>query len=271
MLSRFNDINVCFTDIFSRSVAEGSVVSLFCKNDGRVIWEKCSDRGRSIILRAEGGEITKYKPDPENRYSVMGDLSLSIKSLSVSDSGIYCCNGSAVENLIVIPTTPSSAEIFRRSEAEGSGVALACGKNDGRVIWEKCTDRGRSSILRAEGGEITKYKPDPENRYSVVSDLSLSIKNLSVSDSGIYCCNIDPVVNLTVIPASPSSSGEYHYGQCSMDNVHHPLHSTITRQRSSFSGRLLSQSCSTDRLRKSFVPQAIRLFNSSQHSKLKTL
>ncbi|KAI4905543.1 hypothetical protein NFI96_004605 [Prochilodus magdalenae] len=52
-----------------------------------------------------------------------------------------------------------------------------------------------------------------------------------------------------------------------MDNVHHPLHSTIIRQRSSFSGRLLSQSCSTDRLRKSFVPQAIRLFNSSQYSK----
>ncbi|KAI4888196.1 hypothetical protein NFI96_018638, partial [Prochilodus magdalenae] len=48
-----------------------------------------------------------------------------------------------------------------------------------------------------------------------------------------------------------------------MDNVHHPLHTTIIRQRSSFSGRLLSQSCSTDRLRKSFVPQAIRLFNSS--------
>ncbi|KAI4884426.1 hypothetical protein NFI96_009490 [Prochilodus magdalenae] len=43
-----------------------------------------------------------------------------------------------------------------------------------------------------------------------------------------------------------------------MDNVHHPLHTTIIRQRSSFSGRLLSQSCSTDRLRKSFV-------NSSQN------
>ncbi|KAI4902349.1 hypothetical protein NFI96_003952 [Prochilodus magdalenae] len=52
-----------------------------------------------------------------------------------------------------------------------------------------------------------------------------------------------------------------------MDNVHHPLHSTIIRRRSSFSGRLLSQSCSTDRLRKSFVPQAIRLFNSSQYSR----
>ncbi|KAI4894025.1 hypothetical protein NFI96_002879 [Prochilodus magdalenae] len=52
-----------------------------------------------------------------------------------------------------------------------------------------------------------------------------------------------------------------------MDNVHHPLHTTIIRQRSSFSGRLLSQSCSTDRLRRSSVPQAIRLFSSSQYSK----
>lgn len=52
---------------------------------------------------------------------------------------------------------------------------------------------------------------------------------------------------------------------CILDNADHPLHSTIIRQRSVFSDRLLSLSCSTDRLRKSFVPQAIRLFNSSSH------
>ncbi|XP_060770815.1 uncharacterized protein LOC132881852 [Neoarius graeffei] len=56
-----------------------------------------------------------------------------------------------------------------------------------------------------------------------------------------------------------------------MDNVHHPLHSAIIRQKSSFSGRLLSLPCTTDRFRKSFVPQAIRLFNSSRLSKNKTL
>lgn len=37
-------------------------------------------------------------------------------------------------------------------------------------------------------------------------------------------------------------------------NTHHPLHSTFTRQKSMFSTRLLSQSCSTDRLRNSLVP-----------------
>ena len=49
-----------------------------------------------------------------------------------------------------------------------------------------------------------------------------------------------------------------------LDNTHHPLHDTFTRQRSVFSGRLLSQSSSTNRLKNSFVPLAIRLYNSSQ-------
>ena len=48
-----------------------------------------------------------------------------------------------------------------------------------------------------------------------------------------------------------------------IDNPQHPLHNTISRQRSSFSDRLLSLPCSTDRLRKSFLPHAMRLFNTS--------
>lgn len=48
-----------------------------------------------------------------------------------------------------------------------------------------------------------------------------------------------------------------------MDNGHHSLHSTISRQRSAFSGQLLSLYCSTDKLRKSFVPKARQLFSSS--------
>ncbi|KAI4878435.1 hypothetical protein NFI96_020375 [Prochilodus magdalenae] len=46
-----------------------------------------------------------------------------------------------------------------------------------------------------------------------------------------------------------------------MNDDGHPLHTIIMDRRSKFSGRLLSQSCSTERLRRSFV---IRLYNSSQ-------
>ena len=49
-----------------------------------------------------------------------------------------------------------------------------------------------------------------------------------------------------------------------LDNVHHPLHRTLIGQRSIFSGRLLSLSCASDRLRRSFVPRAIQLYNAWQ-------
>ena len=49
-----------------------------------------------------------------------------------------------------------------------------------------------------------------------------------------------------------------------LDNDHHPLHSTLNGQRSIFSDRLLSLSCSSDRLRKSFVPRAIQLYNATE-------
>jgi len=43
-----------------------------------------------------------------------------------------------------------------------------------------------------------------------------------------------------------------------LDNDHHPRHRPLNGQRSIFSGRLLSLSCSSDRLRKAFVPRAIQ-------------
>nr|XP_049609558.1 uncharacterized protein LOC125988413 [Syngnathus scovelli] len=48
-----------------------------------------------------------------------------------------------------------------------------------------------------------------------------------------------------------------------IDNVSHAQHTVITNQRSRISGRLLLPNCRTSRLKNSFVPQAIKLFNSS--------
>ena len=48
-----------------------------------------------------------------------------------------------------------------------------------------------------------------------------------------------------------------------LDNVSHPLHTFISNQRSSFSDRMLLTECNTNRLKKSFVPQAIKLYSPS--------
>ena len=48
-----------------------------------------------------------------------------------------------------------------------------------------------------------------------------------------------------------------------MDDASHPLHTVISNQRSLFSDRMLLPKCRTNRLKNSFVPHAIRLYNSS--------
>lgn len=48
-----------------------------------------------------------------------------------------------------------------------------------------------------------------------------------------------------------------------MDDTNHPLHHTLMKQSSSHSGRLTALRSRTEHHRRSFVPAALRLFNSS--------
>ncbi|KAF4081760.1 hypothetical protein AMELA_G00164650 [Ameiurus melas] len=103
--------------------------------------------------------------------------------------------------LLCVSVHTASSDISNQIHTEGSDAFLSC-EYDGKVIWSKGVDGGRGDILTAEHGEITiKHRPDPDNRYSVLSDSSLHIKDLSLSDSGIYYCNSVPVVNLMVTPS----------------------------------------------------------------------
>ncbi|XP_053093065.1 uncharacterized protein LOC128318918 isoform X1 [Pangasianodon hypophthalmus] len=199
-------VHTAHSAIYNQGGTEGSNSVLFCENDGNVIWGKGVDGGRGDILTAQHGEEPiKHNPDPDHRYNVTSELSLQIKDLSLSDSGIYYCNSVPVVNLTV---TPLKARVNQR-RTEGSDTFLFC-ENDGNVIWGKGVDGGRGDILTAQHGEEPiKHNPDPDHRYTVLDDLSLQIKDLSLSDSGIYYCNSVPVVNLTVTPLKDSSTKSY--------------------------------------------------------------
>ena len=55
-----------------------------------------------------------------------------------------------------------------------------------------------------------------------------------------------------------------------LDNDCHPLHNTFNKQKNIYSNRLLSLACTTDRLKKSFVPRVITVsaFTCSQLSRI---
>ncbi|XP_062862562.1 hepatitis A virus cellular receptor 1 homolog [Trichomycterus rosablanca] len=77
----------------------------------------------------------------------------------------------------------------------GGDISLTC-ETRGNKYWSKGEARGRMLILigrKINGREIS-------DRYSLLPDFTLHIKNLTLSDSGIYSCNADSVVNLTVTP-----------------------------------------------------------------------
>lgn len=49
--------------------------------------------------------------------------------------------------------------------------------------------------------------------------------------------------------------------KCILKNASHPLHNLEVFSQSTFSHRLISPQCRTERSRRSFLPGAIRLFN----------
>ncbi|KAI5100968.1 hypothetical protein C0J45_9954 [Silurus meridionalis] len=296
--------------ILNQIRTEGRIALLHCLHDGKVVWSKSADRGRVDILTAQHGEDVPYithSPNLDPRYAVVGNLSLLISSVSLSDSGIYYCNSVPVINLTVTPSQSrlcplpededsahrldSIAEIQiesqkmldtlrkedfqdtfqkntgrrcitvqgdyfederplpyadleeaedRRSSheltamwvvalaalllhgsvhtaqsdfisktfTEGSSAFLYCG-NKSSVMWFKGVKEGRRPIIFAERGVATmKHIPDADHRFSVLSDLSLHIKNVSLSDSGIYYCNIEHVFIMIITPVQTGSFRE---------------------------------------------------------------
>ncbi|KAL7868446.1 hypothetical protein SRHO_G00098300 [Serrasalmus rhombeus] len=111
-------------------------------------------------------------------------------------------------NCVILLSLLVSAQfgILHQNETQGSNITLSC-KNNGIMTWEKgFGERRKSKILTAQYGKVTKYRRDLEDRYGVMANQSLIIKNLAPSDSGIYYCNSFPVAILIVSPA-PRTGG----------------------------------------------------------------
>ncbi|XP_046875168.1 peptidyl-prolyl cis-trans isomerase G-like isoform X2 [Hypomesus transpacificus] len=94
------------------------------------------------------------------------------------------------------------AEMTCQTVQQKDTATLSCGHSEGDVTWSRDQDGGRVDILTVRKGQDSedKHIHDPGKRFSSVADKSLTILRVISSDSGVYYCNGEPVVNLTVTP-----------------------------------------------------------------------
>ncbi|TSK20281.1 hypothetical protein Baya_1829 [Bagarius yarrelli] len=196
----------------SQCASEGNNTFLFCLNDGKVTWEKGVDGGRLALLTAgNGAGVIEHKHD--RRYGVLSDLSLLIKNLSLSDSGLYYCNSTPV---VYLNVTPSHTLKRRNTDhqyetiddiqtagpeavvCEGGTVYLRCGLPKQRWAFKHDSESRREFIsTRYKNGTVLKERPDPHSRFTHTSD-HLQIQNLQQLDSGTYYCSGKDIAVLSV-------------------------------------------------------------------------
>ncbi|KAL7868691.1 hypothetical protein SRHO_G00100750 [Serrasalmus rhombeus] len=91
-----------------------------------------------------------------------------------------------------------SSRIQPVRQKEGNIVILYCGRlTKGPVTWSRDINGKRVDILSTHNGQTTKHIADPGRRFTVGSNLALTIFRVSQSDAGKYYCS-GATVELTV-------------------------------------------------------------------------
>ncbi|XP_051563601.1 mucin-3A-like isoform X14 [Myxocyprinus asiaticus] len=208
------------SEIFSQSVTEGDNAFLYCKHEGKVVWSKDRDGQRRTILSVQNEEIKKYIDDPHNRYRVLSDLSLHIKSVSLSDSGIYNCNENTVVNLTVTASvTPITTVISQRSTVkESKSTQSNTHPQFTSTVTPITTVISQRSTVKES--KSTQSNTHPQFTSAVTPITTVSSQRSTVKESKSTQSNTHPKFTSTVTPITTVISQSVKESKSTQSNTH---------------------------------------------------
>ncbi|ELV12305.1 Hepatitis A virus cellular receptor 1 like protein [Tupaia chinensis] len=162
------------------------------------------------VLKTDERKVTSQL---SNRYQLKGnlykgDVSLTIRSVTLADSGTYCCriqfpglmNDKKINLELVIKSDAAVSDV-QIGGVVGQPVTLPCTYSAAREgVTSMCWGRGAcpsfrcaNELIYTDGTHVTYQQI---RRYKLLGDLSsgdvsLTIEHASESDSGLYCCRIE--------------------------------------------------------------------------------
>ncbi|XP_051563501.1 mucin-4-like isoform X2 [Myxocyprinus asiaticus] len=216
------------SEIFSQSVTEGDNAFLYCKHEGKVVWSKDRDGQRRTILSVQNEEIKKYIDDPHNRYRVLSDLSLHIKSVSLSDSGIYNCNENTVVNLTVTASvTPITTVISQRSTVkESKSTQSNTHPQFTSTVTPITTVISQRSTVKES--KSTQSNTHPQFTSAVTPITTVSSQRSTVKESKSTQSNTHPKFTSTVTPITTVISQSVKESKSTQSNTHPKFTSAVT-------------------------------------------
>ncbi|XP_042362912.1 uncharacterized protein LOC121958105 isoform X2 [Plectropomus leopardus] len=95
-----------------------------------------------------------------------------------------------------------TAAIINRITTEDGHVFLNCPDSvTGKVTWSRESRGNRIDVMTTDGHEDIKHIHDPNKRFRSFGKKILGILRATISDAGLYFCNSEPAMELTVIPS----------------------------------------------------------------------
>ncbi|XP_071357340.1 uncharacterized protein [Trachinotus anak] len=155
-----------------------------------VTWSRENNGQKVPILSVIGDRDERHICFPYKRYSSLADKSLYIFKADPSDSGRYYCNDELAAEVLVIPIGTS-----RLTVKERSNVTLMCPPGVGRPdvsTWSRGFGSKSITVSQSEEGEESRFQASANGSMLTITDVQLD-------DSGLYSCDGEPAVYLTVI------------------------------------------------------------------------